>query len=77
MSDLPFHWLEPNPSFSYCAVDLFAPFIIKDGRRELKRYEVLFTCMACRAIHEETVNSLETDSFISSLRRYISVLFLR
>ena len=48
----------------------FGPFIIKDGWKELKR--VLFTCMASRAIHLETFNSLDTDSFINALRRFIS-----
>ncbi|XP_053391973.1 uncharacterized protein LOC128554688 [Mercenaria mercenaria] len=73
MSDLPEERLEPSPPFSYCAVDLLGPFIIKEGLKELKRYEVLFTCMACRAVHVETVNSLETDSFINCLRRFISL----
>ena len=72
MSDLPDDRLEPTPPFTYCALDYFGPFIIKDGRKELKRYGVLFTCMASRAVHIENANSLETDSFINALRRFIS-----
>ena len=71
MSDLPEDRLEPTPPFTYCAVDYFGPFIIKDGRKELKCYGVLFTCMASRAVHIETANSLETDAFINALRRFI------
>ena len=71
MSDLPEDSLEPTPSFTYCAVDYFGPFIIKEGRKELKRYGVLFTCMASRAVHIETANSLKTDAFINALRRFI------
>ena len=71
MSDLPEDRLEPTPPFTYCAVDYFGPFIIKDGRKELKRYGGLFTYMASRAVHIETANSLETDSFINALRRFI------
>ena len=71
-SDLPEDRLETAPPFSYCAVDYFGPFIVKDGRKELKRYGVLFTRMASRAIHLETSNSLDTDSFINALRRLIS-----
>ena len=65
MSDLPEDRLESTPPFTYCAVDYF-------GRKELKRYGVLLTCMASRAIHLEIANSLETDSFINALRRFIS-----
>ena len=61
MSDLPEDCLEPTPPFTYCAVDYFGPFIIKDGRKELKHYGVLFTCMASRA-----------DSFINALRSFTS-----
>ena len=36
----------------------------------MKRYGVIFTCMASRVIHPETVKSLETDSLIYALRRF-------
>ena len=71
MSDLPEDRLEPAPPFTYSAVDYFGPFLVKDGRKELKRYGVLFTCMASRAVHVEVANTLETDSFICALRRFI------
>ena len=71
MADLPKDRLEPAPPFTYCGVDLFGPWHIKEGRRELKRYGVLFTCISSRAVHLETVISLETDSFINSLRRFL------
>ena len=71
MSDLPEDRLHQAPPFTYCAVDYFGPWIVKDKRKELKRYGVLFTCMASRAIHLEVAHSLETDSFIQALRRFI------
>lgn len=73
MSSLPSDRLEPAPPFTFCAVDFFGPFYIKEGRKELKRYGVLFTCLLCRAVHVETSNSLDTDSFINCLRRFIAI----
>ena len=71
MAELPEDRLEPAPPFTNCAVDYFGPFIIKEGRKELKRYGVLFTCMASRAVHLEVADTLETDSFINALRRFV------
>ena len=44
--------------------------MLREGRKEIKRYGALFTCMASRAIHIETANTLETESFINALRRF-------
>lgn len=73
MSDLLSDRLAAEPPFRYSGVDFFGPWIIKDGRKEVKRYGVLFTCMSCRAIHLETTNSLDTSYFISALRIFISI----
>ena len=54
MADLPKERLVSAPPFTYCGVDLFGPCFIKDGRKELKRYGVLFTCLASRAVHLES-----------------------
>ena len=68
MADLPEDRLEPSPPFTYCAVDYFGPWLIKEGQRELKRYGVVFTCFASHAIHLETANALTTDAFINALQ---------
>ena len=73
MANLPSDRMEVVPPFTYYAVYLFGPFTIKEGRKELKRYGVLFTCLSSRAIHLETAADLTTDSFINSLRRFISI----
>ena len=33
---------------------------------------MLFTCLASRGVHIETADSLETDSFMNALRRFIA-----
>ena len=38
MTDLPKEREEPSPPFTYCGVDLFGPWYVKEGRKELKRY---------------------------------------
>ena len=72
MADLPKDRVTPAPPFSSVGVDLFGPHLIKEGRKELKKYGVLFTCLTSRAVHIETANSLETDAFINALRRFIA-----
>lgn len=71
MANLPEDTHEPAPPFTYSAVDYFGPFYIKDRRSELKCWGVLFTCLASRAIHIETSNSMTTDSFINAYRRFV------
>ena len=71
MSELPSERLQESPPFKYCGVDLFGLFTIKNYRKELKRYGVMFTCLCNRTIHIEVAQSLKTDSFILSLRRFI------
>jgi len=72
MADLPKERCSTEGPFTYNGLDMFGPFYIKEGRKEIKRFVALFTCLSSRAIHLETTNSLETDSFIQALRRFVS-----
>jgi len=73
MADLPYDRITPGePPFTYTGVDLFGPFLVKRGRCELKRFGCLFTCLVIRAVHIEVLHSLETDSFLQALQRFIS-----
>lgn len=73
MGDLPAERLTPDkPPFSAVGVDCFGPFYVKRGRSQVKRYGVLYTCLAIRAIHLEVLHSMDTDSFINSLMRFIA-----
>ena len=72
MAELPVHRLPDSPPSTYCGVDMFGPFLIKQPRSEVKCYHVMFTCMGSRAVHIEISHILGTDSFIQVLRRVIA-----
>lgn len=61
-----------KPPFTYTGVDCFGPFEVRRGRTKVKRYGVIFTCLALRAVHIEVASSLDTESFINALRRFIA-----
>lgn len=73
MADLPTERVVPSPPFTYCGMDCFGPFLVKQGRKEVKRYGLLFTCMCCRAIHIEMLDDMSTDAFINGLRCFIAI----
>jgi hypothetical protein len=73
MSDLPEDRVVPcKRPFTYVGVDCFGPFVVRRGRSDVKRYGVIFTCLSIRAIHIEVAHSLDTESFINALRRFVS-----
>ena len=73
MADLPEDRVSPDkPPFSAVGVDYFGPFLVKRGRALVKRYGVVFTCLAIRAVHIEIAYSLDTNSFINALKRFIA-----
>jgi len=72
MADLPAERLTAdNPPFTYVGVDIFGPFVVRRGRSSVKRYGCLFTCLVVRAIHIEVVHSMDTDSFLNALQRFM------
>ena len=73
MADLPESRVTPyEPPFSRVGIDYFGPFLMKRGRSEIKRYGCVFTCFATRAVHIEIAYTLDTDSFLHALDRFIA-----
>ena len=71
MANLPDDRLESAPPFTFCAVNYFGPWYIKEGPPKVKRYRVLFTCIASPAIHLKASSSLSTDSFLNAYCRFV------
>ena len=73
MADLPtIRVLPDDPPFTWVGVDYFGPFLVKRGRVQVKRYSVIFTCPAVRAVHLEVATSLDTDACLNAIRRFIA-----
>ncbi|KAM4561412.1 uncharacterized protein V3H82_015431 [Fundulus diaphanus] len=73
MADLPTCRVLPDePPFTRVGVDYFGPFMVKRGRGHVKRYGVIFTCLAVRAVHLEVASSLDTDACLNAIRRFLA-----
>ena len=48
-------------------------FTLKEVCRMVKRWGVVFTCLASRAIHLETSAAMDTSSYINALRRFLAI----
>lgn len=65
----------PNISFTpffVSACNVLGPFMVKERRKELKLYGLLFTCLSSRAVHEEVLSDFSTDYFLNAFRCLVS-----
>ncbi len=73
MADLPSDRVMPDyPPFTRVGVDYFGPFMGKRGRSLVKKYGVIFICLAIRAVHIEVASSLDTSGGQSTQIKYLS-----
>lgn len=61
-----------KPAFYSTGVDCFGPYSVAIGRRSEKRWGIIFKCMTTRAVHIDMLSSLNADSFLMALRRFIA-----
>ena len=67
IADLP----TDEPPFTNYGVEMLGSFLVQEGIKELKKYGAPFICLSSRAVHIECTCSLETDSFIQAVRRFV------
>ncbi|XP_021964863.1 uncharacterized protein LOC110860106 [Folsomia candida] len=76
MGNLPEVRVSPSPAFQKRGVDYAGPFTLRAiparSKVTFKGYLCIFVCMVTRAIHLEIVSSLDTDSFIATLKRFVA-----
>ena len=73
MADLPPERVEVVPPFTHVGCDVFGPFPIKDGRKRMKKYGLIITCLSSRAVHIETLDYLSTVCFLQSWRCFVAL----
>ncbi|KAL6465838.1 hypothetical protein MHYP_G00259710, partial [Metynnis hypsauchen] len=73
MGNLPEDRMETTPPFTYTGIDCFGPIHVKEGRRNVKRYGLLLTCLCSRGIHIEMLDDMTSDAFINALRAFIAI----
>lgn len=72
MADLPADRITADlPPFTDVGMDYFGPMEVKQGQSIVKRYGVIFTCLTSRGVHLEVAHTLDTDSCINAIRRFL------
>lgn len=73
MADLPADRVTPGSPFDHCGMDCFGPFLVREGRRTVKRWGLIVTCLRTRAVHLEVLDNMSTDAFLDALRRVVAI----
>ena len=78
MADLPSERTEAPPPFINVGFDVFGPCTIyikwaRGGTVDSKRWGLVFTCLSSCTIHTEVLEEMDSSSFISALRSFLSI----
>ena len=74
MASLPKDRITPDkPAFTYVGTDYFGPLQVKVKRSCCKRYGCILACLTTHAVHIKITHSLDMDSTINALRRFICI----
>lgn len=73
MADLPEARLRLHkPAFYSTGVDCFGPMMVRVGRRQEKRWGLIFKCLTTRAVHLDLLRTMDSDGYLMALRRLIA-----
>ena len=73
MLDLPASRVEGMVhSFSKCGMEYFGSFQVKHFRKVAKKWIYLFTCFSTRAVYLEIVSTLDTQSCLDAIHRFVA-----
>ncbi|KAL1281070.1 hypothetical protein QQF64_015670 [Cirrhinus molitorella] len=61
-----------KPPFYSTGIDCFGPFAVKIGRRQEKRWGIIYKCLTTRCVHLDLLEHMDSDAFLLSLRRFIA-----
>ena len=79
MAELPPDRLEKAAPFEKVGMDVFGPYSTHDGKSTRKTcatkkvWVLLFTCLYSRAVHLESLSSLDTTTFMMAFRRFVAI----
>lgn len=59
-------------AFYSAGMDYFGQLLIMVGRRNEKRWDLLFKCLTTRAVHLEILTSIDSDAILMALRGFIA-----
>ena len=73
MADLPeMRVTGDEPPFTKVGADYAGPFLVKEGRREVKRWFMIITCYSTRAVWLEPIYNLTADSCLLAFQRFVA-----
>ena len=79
MAELPKERMIRTPPFYHCGLDVFGPFKIRHGKTTRtnpgvqKVWVLIFSCLYSRAIHLESLDSMDTASFKLAFNRFQAI----
>lgn len=69
-ADLPSHRTDFCTPYQHTGIDFTGHLWVWDGKRNIKMYLLLFTCLNIRAVHIEVVPDMSVSSFLQALIRF-------